>query len=141
MNKPITRERLKRYRYMIIELNNQVERVSKKRGELESPAAVNGNGLPAKRSHAEDRLSVNIAHIVDLEKIISENIRTLAEEIVSLENAVQRLEDPCEREIIRLRYFECRKWNDIGHVLHFETTKLGHVHSRALHHLYENSMA
>ena len=136
--KPVTKERLEKCRYMMIELMNQLERIAATRERLESP--INSLGVHiSKHTYASDRLSDLLSQIVDFEGILDGSIKKIIDEIAELEDAIQKLDDPCEREILRLRYFEHKKWDDICQMLHFETSKVHRIHGIALENIYKLS--
>ena len=132
---PITKERLKKYRYMMIEIENQLERSARKRERLESPLQSIIKVLSSKQSNGVDHVSANVAQVLDLEQSIDAEIKSLIDEVKTLEAAVSQLDDPCEREVLRLRYFERKGWREISRIMHFETATVYRVHGLALLHI------
>ena len=131
----ITKERLKKYRYMMIEIENQLERSARKRERLESPLQSIIKLLSNKQTNGADHVSANVAQVLDLERSIDAEIKTLVDEVKALEAAVSQLEDPCEREVLRLRYFERKRWREISRIMHFEIAKVYRIHGIALLHI------
>ena len=132
---PVTKERLKQYRLMMIEFQNQVERARQKRESLVSPFQDYINTSNAK--HSADRMAETLVQVIDFESMMDKNITGLLEEIAAIEEAIDRLNDSCEREVLRLRYFECKSWDEIREIMHFELSKIHYVHGNALRNIYD----
>lgn len=134
---PVTKERLKRYYYLMIELENQIDRAAKARAKLESPSTAT-DGMPHS-NYAVDRMANGVARVITLERIRDAGIERIKEETAALEEAIQLLDDPCERELLRLRYLDIRDWDEICSDLHFESTKVYSIHGDALQHIFHKT--
>lgn len=88
------KERLKAYTRLLREIENTEERLELM--ELETPG---GRLTETKRARLKDELA---AQLIEEERQHNE-----------LENYLQKIEDPDERAVIRLRYFDRRDWDCI----------------------------
>lgn len=88
------KDRLKCYTRLLREIENQEERLELMR--LETPG---GKLTEAKKARLREALDANLA----------EEQRQNAE----LENLLKMLDDPDERAVIRLRYFDRRDWESV----------------------------
>ena len=58
--------------------------------------------------------------------------------ITNIEHEVNRLSDPTEQLLIRLRYLDGYSWTKIGFTMHYSKTQLQRIHKRALEHLEQS---
>ena len=118
MNKePITKERLKRYIRIRQEVENQLDRLERMELTLYSPSSSNMDGMPRSGSAAVDRMAIAVSRKIELEEIIKTGLVKECKEIKELEEGVQLLEEPNERQVIRLRYFDGLTWLEICEAL------------------------
>ena len=105
---PMTKERLLRYRSLRMENENQLERLARmKSGEL-FPAIREGEG--AQHAGAGDRLTGAVFRRMEYEERIRPLIEANLREMGEIEAAIGRIQDPMEREVLRLRYIDGACW-------------------------------
>ena len=93
------KDRLKNYTRLLQEIENEEERLELMK--LETPG---GRLTEAKRARLES----------ELETMLGEE----KEQHAALECLVSRLDDPDERAVIRLRYFDQREWDSIVNAIY-----------------------
>lgn len=69
---------------------------------------------------------------LELKETIDEKILELTQELIVLEKAVETLEDPIERAVMRYRYFEGYSWGRISEATHYSPPQLYRYHGYAL---------
>lgn len=55
-----------------------------------------------------------------------------AEELTAIESAVDGLDDPTERLVLRLRYIEGKSWIQISRAIYYSRSQTMRIHKRAL---------
>lgn len=63
---------------------------------------------------------------------LREQERRVKRELAAIENAVNGLKSPLEREIMRYRYIEGMTWADVGKIMHYSESHLRRIHGRAI---------
>ncbi len=134
---PITKEQLKRYRDLKLELVNQTERLERLRASLVSCGASVLSDEPKSGGSGANKLPDGISNLIELEAAYQEQVDRLNAATVRIEQAIQKLAEPYEREVLRLRYIDGLKWHDIQYAVHYERTEVFRLHSRAIASLYK----
>ncbi len=113
-----------------------------------NPAASRLDGMP-RSNNANDRMAIQICRKLELEEAIKKNMLKEKREITALEEAVNMLDNPAERQVIRMRYFDMAPWAEIcdsvfGDRPDFQDRRETYkrrtywLHGSALQHLSEN---
>lgn len=114
--KGMTKERLRHYTYLIKEIEAQKERLAQMEASLLHPQQTIGDGMP-RSNFAVDRMATAIANKIALEEMIMENIIKAQEEATAIERAIQTLEAPIDRELMRLKYLDGLTWEEVAEQL------------------------
>ncbi len=61
-----------------------------------------------------------------------------ADELTAIESAVDGLDDPTERLLLRLRYIEGYSWTRVARAIHYSRAQTMRIHARALRRLGED---
>lgn len=115
-NPPITKEikdRLFQYTVMLRDIDNQIERLIRME---ESAALPNGScltGICKSIGMPSDYISVISERKLELERQIKEATTEERRENAAIEHMVQQIDNPDERAVIRMRYFDRADWDDI----------------------------
>lgn len=116
--RPMTKERLQRYTNLVQEIDRQFEALEIMKEKLISPKTSNLTGMPkSAASGSFDRMSMAIAKKEDIEENIKALLRKERQEAQAIEEAVQLLEEPNERQVIRLRYVDGFTWTEVCRAL------------------------
>ena len=107
------------------QLANMEDLIFSPRGQrfTSTPYAAHGNGRTM-----DDMI---IGHL-ELKETIDGKVLELTRELVKLEKAVETLEVPIERALMRYRYFEGWSWRRIAEATHFSEPQLYRYHGSAL---------
>jgi hypothetical protein len=110
----VTKEQLSRY----INLRREIERQEARLDRLQDkvvPGVVRGSmsAFPyiQKRFHVA---GVPVVAIDKLEKSIAKNIKASADALLEIEQFIGEVEDPKLRELLRSRFIDGLKWEDVG---------------------------
>lgn len=118
MDNTMTKQRLASYRALRLEVDNQLDRLAQLRNEEELPAMRESSG--AKPSGGDGRRMERAIHRrMEYEKRVLPQIEAAKREMAAIEAAIDHVEDPLERECLRLRYidgdgYRMMPWNDVA---------------------------
>ena len=118
--KPITqriKDRLAAYTAMLRDIDNQLERLDRMEMTMASPPGPNMTGMPRGSGTPTDRTGMMVLRKMELEEQIEERLAEEREERTALEAMIQQVENPDERAVLRLRYFDRADWDGICAVL------------------------
>lgn len=116
--RPMTKERLQRYANLVQEIDRQFEALEIMEEKLTSPKSSNLTGMPrSTASGSFDRMSMAIAKKEDMEQYVKALLQKERQEAQAIEEAVQLLEEPNERQVIRLRYVDGFTWTEVCRAL------------------------
>lgn len=105
----MTKEQLRQYRSMKIEICQLEERIAVMR---------------MTHQYKEDI-------IFPLVTLYREKLQNLVEGQLRIEKAIESL-NPTERELMRLRYIDGKDWTEVCATIHYEWTQTHRIHARAL---------
>ena len=72
-----------------------------------------------------------ILHHIELQKQYQSKLEELAEQQLSIEKAINTL-DPTDRLLLRYRYLDGLKWEEICVKMSYGWTQIHHIHGEAL---------
>ena len=115
---PMTKQRLESYISLRLEIENQLERLTRMRNDEQIPAMRESDGSKHTGS-AGDRLERAILRRMEFEARVLPQIEAAQAEMEAIEDAISNVRDPMEREVLRLRYTDgdyCRlmPWRDVA---------------------------
>lgn len=122
MSEPVTKERLLKYIYLKTEYYNQIDRLARLENDKQLPAMRESDG--SQRSILKtSRMENAIARYEEQSERINKQLAEISEEMSEIETAVDSLDDPIQKEVLRLRYMdpeECKhmKWGDVARTIY-----------------------
>lgn len=119
-DKPIThdiKERLGKYTRLLREIDNQYERLGRMEISMDAPPGPDMTGMPRGSGTPSDRTGMMVLRKLELEEQIKERLTEEREERAALEAMIRQVENPDERAVLRLRYFDRADWDGICAVL------------------------
>lgn len=119
-DKPIThdiKERLGKYTRLLREIDNQYERLGRMEISMVAPPGPDMTGMPRGSGTPTDRTGMMVLRKMELEEQIEERLAEEREERAALEAMIRQVENPDERAVLRLRYFDRADWDGICAVL------------------------
>lgn len=117
-NEPMTKKRLANYISLRMEIENQLDRLARMKNQEKIPAIKVGDGSQHTGS-AGDRMARAIIRRMEYEERVLPQIEAAQAEMEAIEDAINDMDDPMEREVLRLRYIDgenCRhmNWRDVA---------------------------
>lgn len=115
---PMTKQRLSSYISLRMEVDNQLERLERLKSAEQFPSQQLGD--ESQHSGVSgDRLERAILKRMEFEKRAMPKIERNKKEMAQIEDAIDDMDDPLEREVLRLRYIdgECSRhmpWKDVA---------------------------
>lgn len=139
---PMTKERLMRYRSLRMENENQLERLARMKSGEQFPAMREGEGAQHTGA-AGDRLTDAVIRRMEYEERIRPLIEANLREMEKIEEAISQIQDPMEREVLRLRYLDGACWRPIpwGEVALRIYGDNDDKHLRATYRLYSRALS
>ena len=125
------KEYLLRYHTAYREAKDTEVRMAQIRLKYSAPAAIEYSDMPKAHSSEHD-LSDYIVKMDELtDRLISKYTRCMAIEADILER-LDRMEKQEEREVLRMRYIDGKKWEEIADRIGTVTRNIYFIHGRAL---------
>lgn len=143
---PMTKQRLSSYISLRMEVDNQLERLERLKSQEQFPSMEMGNESQHMPGNG-DRLERAILRRMEFEKRAMPKIERNRKEMARIEDAIDEMPDPLEREVLRLRYIDgdCSRhmpWKDVSEKL-FGDDEDKHMlavyrlHNKALNNIYD----
>jgi DNA-directed RNA polymerase specialized sigma subunit len=133
---PVTKERLRKSRRLLIEIENQQERIARLTAQAERITTT----LTFARTSGtadNDKLTAYIAAKDKLTGALLNNLTLIATEAAEITRAVSELSDSTERQVITLYYIDCLKWDEVAARLRYSTEQIYRLHGYALRNLLQ----
>ena len=128
----MTKEELKSY----IENKREIEIIKDKLMYLEekktSIKSMIINDMPKVTNKENDMIGNLLADIEDLINIYKEKELNLIKQQIKIEKAISNLEDPTDRNIIRLKYLDGHTWERICVILNYSWNGIHKKHRKIL---------
>lgn len=124
---PSMKERLQRYAALRMENENRMEQLARLRANAELPAQREADGS-GQTGSSGDRMARAVERYMEYQQQIKPIIEANRREMEDVRAAVETLDDPMEREVLRLRYIDtngCRlmRWRDVAIKLYGDDDK------------------
>lgn len=131
----MTKERLRRYRDIKREAEQIKEQLEEVESRLYSPKGQQLTGMPSAPSHDGNTITESlIDHHAQLVQRYREQLARLEEEQLAVETAIESL-PPTARTILRYRYIDGLKWEEVCVLVSYSWVQVHKVHGRALEQL------
>ena len=128
----MTKEELKSY----IENKREIEIIKDKLMYLEekktSIKSMIINDMPKATNMENDMIGNLLADIEDLINIYKEKELNLIKQQIKIEKAISNLEDPTDRNIVRLKYLDGHTWEKICVILNYSWNGIHKKHRKIL---------
>ena len=102
-------------------LKVDIENIQKEIDSLPTISSPQLSGMP----HGSGISNPVVQYVIKKEELttrLNQKIAKYTEELVRIENIIDRIDDPEVRAIARMRFVQCMKWEDIGDRVHLERT-------------------
>lgn len=120
-DQPITKkikERLSRYTNRLRNIDNQYARLDRLEAKMQAPPGPDLTGMPRGKGTPTDRTGMMVMRKMELEEEIAKAIEEEKVEHKAIDAMIQKIEDPDEQAVLRLRYFDRAGWDDVAFALY-----------------------
>lgn len=133
----MTKERLKKYTALKRERDLLLERIEEIDAQLYKHRTQNLSGMPTAHDVPNDHQEALIEKKQKvLDKYTAFMLR-IEDELLTVETAIEAVEDPTARELLRLKYIDGLTWEEVCVRIGYEWTHTHRLHARALEKLKE----
>ena len=135
----ITKEKLKTCRRMILEvkqLDRELEQLRRSECAVKSPSTSVPSGGNTFGPSAVEKAAIKI---LELEMLLSKKRAALYAEIVTIESAIESMKNPTETVLLRYRYIEGLKWEEVCVLMGYSWQQIHRIHARALSNITQPS--
>lgn len=132
----MTKERLRNYQALKREKAQIMALLEKLETAMYYPKPQRLTGMPSAPSPSGGAMEDMIARHAELQEQYHAKLAELAEELHAIEDAIAQL-DSTERALLRWRYIEGLKWEEVCVCMSYSWQQTHRIHSRALQHLQE----
>ena len=105
MGEPMTKDRLVNYIKIKAEIEHYLERIARMKSE-ERFAPLRESDGSQHQAGASDRMANAVLRRMDYQEKMAPRINKNLDEMEAVERAIDALDDPMERDVLRLRYLE-----------------------------------
>lgn len=126
----ITKHELNAYLRLRDEIRQAEERLVDLHNKSTTISAQKLTGMPTAHN-ASSAIEATVERIMEAEEYFRELVDAYTKQMLRIEKEIERL-DPVERAIIRYRYFEGKKWEEICLLINYEWTRTHWYHKMAL---------
>lgn len=125
------KEDLKKYLALVREVDDIRKRILQLEENMYTVKAVGMDGMP-KGNCVNDSIGNIVARVNDLRSEYLKQYDLALCELYKIERAIEKLEDLTERQLMRKRYIEGKKWEDICVELNYSWRQIHNIHSKIL---------
>lgn len=131
------KQRLSRYLALRAETENRLERLARLKNAAEIPAMRTGDGSQHTGSSGE-RMARAVEAYIEYEEQIRPQIEANQLEMAAIRAMVEALQDPMEREVLRLRYLDGENvqslsWKEVAYKLLGNADEAAQKKARRIH--------
>ena len=127
----MTKEQLMEYRSIRREIDQIREIMRQMRLEAEGLRAVSLTGMPSAAGKQTDRVGAAIARYLEASQPYADKLDALTAKQAEIEYAIASLPQ-LEREMMRYRYLQGMRWEDICVRMHYSWRQVHRLHAAAL---------
>jgi len=125
------RNLLKRTCCLEANINSEIEELQRLRSIAENISSAFPDGDKVQGGKKHDRLTNIISNIVDHQLALELRIAEYLENLQRIESKIEAVEDSNERLILRLRYINQKKWDEIAEIMSCSVSNIYKLHQKA----------
>lgn len=127
----MTKERLRNYYTLKCEAAQLREKIIELESLAASPSSPSLSGMPSGGHSGGSALENAVVRIADLRQLYIKKLGDLVTEQSVVEFAISGL-DPTERQLMRARYLDGMKWEEVCVAIGYSWQQTHRIHARAL---------
>ena len=131
----MTKERLRSYQQLKREkalLEHQLEELE---SAMASPRIQKLDGMPQGQPQGGSLLEALVEQHLTLKALYACKLRELNDTLLDIETAIESLTDATERNLMRLRYIDGLRWEEVTVAIGYSWQQTHRIHARALERL------
>jgi len=137
----MTKQELRSYQHIKTEIAQIEGNIRELNSRMYSPRTPHLTGLPGaastERGSAQERAATELFALRDH---YEQKIRELLQRQLKIEKAIDAIEDPVMRMLLRYRYIDGRSWNQIAILMNYSVDHIWRKHGQALMILKDDSL-
>ena len=123
---------LRQYQALEKEIRCLKDEIERLRESFSAPLVH--DGMP-RASTYQDRVATLTARIIDLDNILTSKLSQLIDCRILIEEAIDTL-DSADRLLLRLRYIDGKRWDEIADEMGYSTRRILQIHGNAIKRLH-----
>ncbi len=127
----MTKDELKRYKYIGDEIAQLREEINRLRDGLMSPSGKVITWAPA-AAKQDDKFADVMARMDELEHILKDKLLERLQLQTDIERAISSVSDPRIRILLRSRYIQDKSWKEICKQLNYSYRQVQNLHGQGL---------
>ena len=136
----MTKDELKKYRYIGDEITQLRDEINRLRDGLMSPSGKVITWAPA-TAKQDDKFAGTMARIDELERKLIEKLDGRIKLQRAIEQAIESVDDPLLRTILRSRYIQGKTWKDICYQTNYSRSQINSLHGKALKKIKDRTLS
>jgi RNA polymerase sigma factor (sigma-70 family) len=128
----MTKERLRQYQQLKREKDMLEEKLEELESAMTSPRIQKLDGMPQGQHQGGSLMEALVEQHLALKNVYANKLRELNDTLLDIETAIESLTDPTERNLMRLRYIDGLKWEEITLTIGYSWQQTHRIHARAL---------
>lgn len=128
----MTKERLRQYQQLKREKDMLEEKLVELESTMASPRIQKLDGMPHGQPQGGSLMDTLVEQHLALKAMYANKLRELNDTLLGIETAIESLEDATERNLMRLRYIDGLKWEEITLAIGYSWQQTHRIHARAL---------
>ncbi len=128
----MTKERLRQYQQLKIEKERLEEKLEELESAMTSPRIQKLDGMPQGQPHGGSLMDMLVEQHLTLKAMYASKLRELNDTLLDIEAAIESLTDATERNLMRLRYIDGLKWEELTIAIGYSWQQTHRIHARAL---------
>lgn len=126
----MTKQELRQYKRLDIELKRLENKISELEAEIISPKVAKLEHTPKGKSQTD--LADKIAKLIDLKELYNKKWDELIDKQREIEKAIASLSDPIERALMGYRYIDGLTWEEVCVKINYSWRQVHRLHSEIL---------
>lgn len=131
----MTKERLRQYQQLKREKDMLEEKLEELESAMTSPRIQKLDGMPQGQPQGGSLMDLLVEQHLALKNLYASKLRELNDTLLDIETAIESLTDPTERNLMRLRYIDGLRWEEVTVAIGYSWQQTHRIHARALERL------
>ena len=138
--RPMTKDELKRYKYISDEIAQLWDEINRLRDGLMSPSGKVITWTPAS-PRQDDKFAEVMAQIDEFEHKLIEKLEERIKLQRSIEHVIDSVDDSLYRVILRSRYIQGKTWKEICDQTNYSRSQINCLHGKALKKIKDRTLS